>query len=359
MCAVLHPNIWHGHGPGQIQRWLRRAQDSGLLLIPPLGPWRQALVAADCVIGDHGSVTYYAAALGRPVLLGAFPPDDLDPASPVAELGRTAPRLRPYEPLRPQLEALVDEHRPARYDALAALTTSAPSKSAELLRQTFYELMGRAEPERPAILDRLETPQGCAVPATEPVHVLTRVRGRAGAAPEIEVTRQAGGSHTEAGSHRDAGPHADAGSHADAASHADAHTAVHEHTRDPTRLSLADLVLGYGPEHPAAWTAATLRAHPHAAMAAAVTDAGCCLARTADGVFFALAAPAEQERYPDPCDPAVYASALYAWLMSGRSADELFGRAATMTVVCGSARHQFTVEVSPRPPARECPERYP
>ncbi|MGX1952997.1 hypothetical protein ACWIGY_22220 [Streptomyces anulatus] len=43
------------------------------------------------VIGDHGSVTYYAAALGTPVLLGTAPLDSLDPDAPVADFIRTAP----------------------------------------------------------------------------------------------------------------------------------------------------------------------------------------------------------------------------------------------------------------------------
>ncbi|MFE2292503.1 hypothetical protein [Streptomyces sp. NPDC059452] len=35
-------------------------------MIDPALSWRQALVAADAVVGDFGAVTYYAAALGTP-----------------------------------------------------------------------------------------------------------------------------------------------------------------------------------------------------------------------------------------------------------------------------------------------------
>ncbi|WP_370468446.1 hypothetical protein [Streptacidiphilus sp. P02-A3a] len=83
VAAVLHPNIWHGHGTGQIRTWLDRACRNGLTLIDPLDGWRQALIAADAVIGDFGSVSYYAAALGLPVLLGAASGEVLDPDSPV------------------------------------------------------------------------------------------------------------------------------------------------------------------------------------------------------------------------------------------------------------------------------------
>ncbi|WP_241837539.1 hypothetical protein [Streptomyces sp. CB02115] len=88
IAAVLHPNIWHGHGPGQIRAWLDRARRAGLALIDPLEDWRQALLAADVVIGDHSSVTYYAAALGTPVLLGTAPLDSLDGQDPDRLVGQ-------------------------------------------------------------------------------------------------------------------------------------------------------------------------------------------------------------------------------------------------------------------------------
>ena len=88
--GVLHPNIWHGHGAWQVRSWLADAMRSGLMLVPPMDGWRAALVAADCVIGDHGSTTFYGAALGIPVLLGQFPGDAVDPSSPVGQLGAVA-----------------------------------------------------------------------------------------------------------------------------------------------------------------------------------------------------------------------------------------------------------------------------
>ncbi|MBK3581436.1 hypothetical protein JHN63_48295, partial [Streptomyces sp. MBT65] len=122
LAAVLHPNIWHGHGPGQIRAWLDRARRAGLTLVDPLHGWRQALLAADAVIGDHGSVTYYAAALGTPVLLGAAPLAGLAPDAPVHAFVRTAPRLDPTLPLGPQLAQLIATHRPL--PAPAAFTSS-------------------------------------------------------------------------------------------------------------------------------------------------------------------------------------------------------------------------------------------
>jgi hypothetical protein len=58
--AVLHPNIWYGHGPGQAHTWLDDARRSGLDAIAPLGGWRQTLITADRILGDCST-----ASLGR------------------------------------------------------------------------------------------------------------------------------------------------------------------------------------------------------------------------------------------------------------------------------------------------------
>ncbi|MFH8343217.1 hypothetical protein [Streptomyces sp. NPDC018045] len=353
-CAVLHPNIWHGHGPGQVRAWLRHAERAGLTVVPPLGPWRQVLAAADAVIGDHGSVTYYAAAIGTPVLLGAFPEEDLDPASPVAELGRMAPRLRPYEPLPRQLDALLARHHPDRYAQLTALASSSPGASAALLRRTFYGLMGLAEPGPPAYLPRLLDPAyggraseiPSAAPLLAPLHVLTHVRDRRPAAPpRIAVTRHADGLGTAAYPEPAPNPSADP-----AADHpspqAAAHTAVHEDTPDPTRLALADLVLHDSRTEPEAWTRAAMRRHPHCAMAACVTAPDTCLVRIPDGRLVTLTAAPGADGHRDLCDPAVYASALYAWYERGKPIDELLGG---LVVVTGRTDHHLQVTITPPP----------
>jgi len=71
VAAILHANIWNLHGDWQLRLWLRDALASGLRLIPHPKGWRQTITAADIVIGDHGSVTYYAATLGVPALLAS------------------------------------------------------------------------------------------------------------------------------------------------------------------------------------------------------------------------------------------------------------------------------------------------
>ncbi|WP_374231009.1 hypothetical protein [Streptomyces sp. UNOC14_S4] len=332
--AVLHPNIWHGHGPGQVRAWLDRARRAGLVLVPPLEGWRQALIAADCVLGDHGSVTFYAAAIGRPVLLGAFPEGALDPESPVAALGRTAPRLRPYDGLRAQLDRAVEEHDPGRYRALAAQVSSDPGRSAELLRRVFHGILGLPEPaDRPASLVPLPLPAYEPAERTAPLRVLTRLLGAG--PPEIAVVRRAAPAEEEP-------EEGDIGWYA--------HTAVHEDTRDPSRLRIADVILRYGSADdprvgpPAAWTADVLARHPGCGLAAYVTGPGRCVVRARGGEPLRLSAAPGAYGRPDLCDPGAYASALHAWLAAGKSVSE--AAASGMTVTTGTVQHRVSVEAA-------------
>ncbi|MFF2066563.1 hypothetical protein ACFVWZ_32960 [Streptomyces sp. NPDC058200] len=324
--AVLHPNIWHGHGPGQIRAWLDRARRGGLTLVDPLEGWRQALIAADVVIGDGGSVSYYAAALGTPVLMGTAPSDGLDAGSPVAAFVRQAPRLSPYVPLRAQLDTLLAGHRPLPDPA--ELVSSAPGAAAALLRRHFYRLIGIPEPAEPALLDPLPLPPHEPVSRTAPMRVVTRLLGNG----EIELSRYADPRSEPAGD-------------------GDAHMAVHEDTLDPGRLALADVIHRDGPADdvrfgtPEQWTAEVLARHPHCALAAHVTGAGSCTVRTRNGALLRLSCdPAAA----DPADPAAYASALHAWLAAGKAPEDL--SAAGMTVRTGACAHR--VSVTPVPPTR-------
>ncbi|MFJ8311399.1 MULTISPECIES: hypothetical protein, partial [unclassified Streptomyces] len=317
VAAVLHPNIWHGHGPGQIRAWLDRALRGGLTLVDPLHDWRQALLAADAVIGDHGSVSYYAAALGTPVLLGATPLDGLDPSSPVAEFVRHAPRFDPHAPLAAQLDDLVAKHRPL--PGPARLTTSAPGGSAVLLRSLFYRLIGIPEPQTPALLERLRLPPYQHPSLTAPLRVLTRVRTDP---DEVSVTRYADPRYEPDGDGY-------------------AHIAVHEDTRDPGQLALADVLLQDGAADdlrygtPARWTAEVLDRHPHASLAAYITGPGECTARLRGGTPMRLVGD------PEGADPAASASALHAWLAAGRTVEQAARHG--LVVRSGDTVHRVTV----------------
>ncbi|MGW2047130.1 hypothetical protein ACWCPF_18410 [Streptomyces sp. NPDC001858] len=332
--AVLHPNIWYGHGPGQVRAWLDHARRAGLEAIPPLEGWRQALIAADCVLGDHSSVTYYAAAIGIPVLLGAFPQEDLDPLSPVAALGRTAPRLLRRGSLRAQIDRAIASHEPGRYKELAEQTSSSPGESAVLLRRMFYGLMDLPEPEdHPALLDLLPLPPYRPARITAPIRVLARLIGTD--PPELSVVRYA-----VAGDEPD--PPDDPAVQADTA-----HTVVDEETREAGRLRVADVVVRHGGGDdprlgpPAVWAAEALDRYPYCGLAAYVDGPDRCVVRTREGHLLRLAAAADPDGRPDLCDPAVYASALYAWLASGSS---LASAGREITVRTGDAVHRVAVE---------------
>ncbi len=318
LAAVLHPNIWHGHGPGQIRAWLDRARRAGLALIDPLEGWRQALIAADAVLGDHGSVTYYAAALGTPVLLGAAPLAGLAPDAPAHAFVRTAPRLDPELPLRPQIETLLAQHQPRPEPA--RFVSSAPGESATRLRRLFYDLIGIPEPDGPARLEPLPLPPYEPAAHSVPMSVLTRLPDSG----EIAVTRYAG-------------PHP---APYDTTGHA--HTAVHEDTREVDQLALADVVFRYGSAHdprfvsPAHWTSEILDRHQQCALAAYVTGPGTCVVRTRAGALLRLEAGPGAD-----ADPVVYASALYAWLGAGGSPAELVERG--LTVRTGATVHPVAV----------------
>jgi hypothetical protein len=360
--AVLHPNIWQGHGPGQVRAWLDGARRGGLGLVDPLGAWRQALVAADAVIGDHGAVTYYAAALGVPVALAATPLAHVDPRAPLAAFLAESPRLDPFAPLPAQLDALLAAHRPQ--SGPARFTTSLPGESAGRLRALFYELMELPEPERPALLEPLPLPAYKPVRRSAPMRVLTQVPERGGvggavggrAAGSGAVSGGAGGGGAVGRGSGGTGGGAAGGvldrtvvlrrwadPAYEPAGDGAVHTAVPEDTRDPGRLDLADVILRHGaPDDPrfgspAAWCEETLRRYPHCALAAYVTGPGDCAVRTRGGDSLALAAaPGAAD-----ADPAAYASAVHAWLAAGRTADDLAEHG--LVVRTGASEHRVVV----------------
>ncbi|MCD5348781.1 hypothetical protein LR393_01665 [Kineosporia mesophila] len=94
VALALHPNLWSAQGDWQIRTRLAEALDAGLLLVPAGQGWPASVVAADLVVGDHGSVTFYSAALGRPILLTGDGGPEMVPETPMHRLISSATRLR-------------------------------------------------------------------------------------------------------------------------------------------------------------------------------------------------------------------------------------------------------------------------
>ncbi|MFE9722407.1 hypothetical protein ACFYQ5_02055 [Streptomyces sp. NPDC005794] len=142
---IVHPNVWAAHGSWQIRTLLASALDAGLMLIPPVHSWRTALVAADLVIGDHGSVTLYGASLGTPVLLAAFGEDSV-PRTAAGALAQLAPRLDPGTELHQQVADAVSTHERPPCASIAQQAFAEPGQAHARLRANLYRLMKLTEP---------------------------------------------------------------------------------------------------------------------------------------------------------------------------------------------------------------------
>jgi hypothetical protein len=115
--------------------------------VPPDEGWRAALVAADHVLGDYGSVTGYAATTGASILLADNPDQPLLPGSPAEVLARHTPRWQPSRPLLPQLSASVEARDATGLPGVVRqLLSSRPGRTGYILRRTMYRLLGIPEP---------------------------------------------------------------------------------------------------------------------------------------------------------------------------------------------------------------------
>ncbi|WP_173522774.1 hypothetical protein [Nonomuraea antri] len=158
VALILHPNVWASHSSFQIKAWLAEALRAGLLLLPPEEGWRAAVIAADWVLSDHGSVGIYAAAIGRPVLLDKTGLDVIDPRSALGRLLTVAPTLDPLAPLEPQLRR-AEELRDRCRDVATTWISSAPGRSLHLIREEIYRLTGEAPPDTEPMLLAVDAPE--------------------------------------------------------------------------------------------------------------------------------------------------------------------------------------------------------
>jgi hypothetical protein len=160
--ALAHPNAWFGHGRWQITAWLTEALRAGLGLVPPEVDWRAVLTASDVVIGDHGSVSLYAAAAGVPVMLATGLSPDVDPESPMGELGTIAPRYSRRRSAASQLAKMTPDYRRDDYARVAGRITSKPGRFAVNMRRLMYRQL------------HLDPPSGSPIVEPAPLPSLTR-----------------------------------------------------------------------------------------------------------------------------------------------------------------------------------------
>ncbi|MGW4381343.1 hypothetical protein [Kitasatospora sp. NPDC004531] len=146
---VVHPNVSAGHGRWQVRRWVDGVSGGSVALVTPEEDWRPLLVAADYVIGDHGSVTLYATLTRARILLARFPHRDVNPRSPGMQLALTAPALDPARPLAGQLAYADRTYRPEAYAEIGARISSEPGEFLPRIRRLLYRVLNLGEPAYP------------------------------------------------------------------------------------------------------------------------------------------------------------------------------------------------------------------
>ena len=147
--ALFHPAMW-AHGARQLRAWVADACAAGLRLVEPTVDWRGIVVAADHVIGDHGSVSTYAAAVGRPVHY-------VDTGAELAA-GSAQEFLRGHAPRwsgRPDF----GRPEPGFAEAVRDRLTSCPGRSHRLLRARMYRLLRLAEPAAAPLVQAVPLPR--------------------------------------------------------------------------------------------------------------------------------------------------------------------------------------------------------
>lgn len=312
VAAILHPNLYFG-GAGYLERMLADARDAGLIVIPREEGWHAALLAADLVIGDIGSVAMYAASADLPFMRGAVT-ERLMPGTPPEELARRTSLLSPDLPVREQIDAAITGHRPGRYRDIADRMFAHQGEAAEQVRGYLFKRLGLPVPENRALRYTAPEPRP-EVREPQSFTVLTRLRSPR----HVEVVRYPRAAQA------DGRPHPPPGYRS------------HSSTSEAESLVIEDASVVIDPERSARTDAAVWMrqrfADRPARMAAAVVDGG-VLIGTRDGRRCLLIAS------PD-ADPGLLTAAAYELLRDG---DLNTGPAA---VTAGPATISFAVEEWP------------
>ncbi|MFT2016201.1 hypothetical protein ACMA1D_10215 [Streptomyces sp. 796.1] len=158
VALLLHPNVFAGHGTWQVHSWLAGCGGRGVAVIPPEVDWQPLLIAADWVIGDHGSLSAYGTLTDATMLLTSGPQREIAAYSPAALLAAAAPVISPLHPLDAQLQYAARTRRHGQYERVAASLSSVPGRFHQRMRSIVYELLGLGEPARPVVVPPLPQP---------------------------------------------------------------------------------------------------------------------------------------------------------------------------------------------------------
>ncbi|MFD4640767.1 hypothetical protein ACFWN2_25860 [Lentzea sp. NPDC058436] len=156
--AVLHPHLRHVFG-SQLDVALRTSFEAGLRVVPADQDWAVPLIAADWVIGDHGSVLHYATLTDATLLTAGFAHDEVAYGTARAALGGLVPSLTADRPLEEQLISAARSEVVARYASEKEHLSSRVGHFATDLRREVHSVLGVPEPVVPARLPGLTIPR--------------------------------------------------------------------------------------------------------------------------------------------------------------------------------------------------------
>lgn len=146
VALLIHPNIVAAHGAYQLRKWLRPLESRGLILTRPEDDWESFLLAADYIVGDHGSLTLYGSIVGVPILLGVYREADVHPGSGAAALAAITPQLTDSIPIPEQLARAREEFDVEAMTKVSGLISSEPGMFARHTRALLYDMLGLSEP---------------------------------------------------------------------------------------------------------------------------------------------------------------------------------------------------------------------
>ncbi|MEU6348127.1 hypothetical protein ABZ896_02220 [Streptomyces sp. NPDC047072] len=148
--VMLHSHVWNAHSEWHIRSAFAGLARAGVGLVSQHAEWSGAVVGADYVVGDHGSVGLYATMTGARILTAGAPDTDLDSGSPMAGLRALAPRVRRGSHVRRQLRRSTAAYRAGQYAHIASRLSSEPGRFAPLMRALLYRRLHlRAPAGRP------------------------------------------------------------------------------------------------------------------------------------------------------------------------------------------------------------------
>jgi hypothetical protein len=227
---------------------------------------------------------------------------------------RSAPPLDGRSALRPQIERAIHVHQPDLYQHLTHQTFAAPGRALQTLQTLMYNMINLDAPARTPTVRRVPAPISTR-PAVSATEVISKVDL---GTRTVDVQRFPVGEAAVSRAGHDQG---------------DRHLAVDITETDPTLLQSADVLIR-GPvsqNYPAReWARSTLATYPGCRATAIITPSGACRAFPRHGPTVSLRFQTSPDQTDAP-DPAILASAVYAWIVANGTLETMSGEILIQT----------------------------